>query len=135
MTFTEKYEQLKETYAAHADFSRVKEDLAAEITLTDPDCGGTFYVTCKKGKHEIAPYNYYDSTVRISVSSALLEAMLQGKKDPVSEFLLGNVDAEGEASHALALIDALRVKKRTRREHCPPAEDRAPKTERRAKTE
>ena len=126
MTFTEKYEQLKETYAAHADFSRVKEDLAAEITLTDPDCGGTFYMTCKKGRYELAPYNYYDSTVRIAVSSTLLEAMLQGKKDPVNEFLLGNVEAEGEASHALALIDALRVKKRRRKEPCPPVEEHAP---------
>ena len=135
MTFTEKYEQLKETYALHADFSRVKEDLAAEITLTDPDCGGTFYVTCKKGRYEIAPYNYFDSTVRIAVSSVLLEAMLQGKKDPVNEFLLGNVDAEGEASHALALIDALRVKKRRRKEHCPSTEEQACQTERRAKTE
>jgi putative sterol carrier protein len=135
MTFTEKYEQLKETYAAHADFSRVKEDLAAEITLTDPDCGGAFYVTCKKGRYEIAPYHYYDSTVRIAVRSELLEAMLQGKKDPVNEFLLGNVDAEGEASHALALIDALRVKKRRRKEHFPPAEEQAPGAERRTKTE
>ena len=33
MTFTEKYEQLKETYAAHADFSRVKADLAAGSEL------------------------------------------------------------------------------------------------------
>ena len=115
MTFAEKYEHLKNTYAAHADFSHVKQDLAAEITLTDADCGGTFYVTCKKGKAEIAPYNYYDATVRVQVRSDLMEAMLQGKKNPVNEFLLGNVDAEGEASHALALIDALRIKKRARK--------------------
>ena len=45
---------------------------------------------------------------------ALLEALLQGKKNPVNEFLLGNVDAEGEPAHALALIDGMK-KKRGRR--------------------
>ncbi len=115
MTFAEKYEYLKETYASQADFSKVREDLAAQITLTDADCGGVFYVTVKKGKAEIAPYNYFDHTVSIRVDSGLLEELLQGKKNPVNEFLLGNVDAEGEASHALALIDALKLKKRGRK--------------------
>lgn len=115
MTFAEKYEYLKETYASYADFSKVREDLAAQITLTDADCGGTFYVTVKNGKHEIAPYNYYNHTVSIRLESDLLESLLQGKKNPVNEFLLGNVDAEGEASHALALIDAMKLKKRGRK--------------------
>ena len=115
MTFSEKYGYLKETYASHADFSKVREDLAAQITLTDADCGGTFYVTVKKGKAEIAPYNYFDHTVSIRTDSRLLEDLLQGKKNPVNEFLLGNVDAEGEASHALALIDAMKLKKRGRK--------------------
>ena len=112
MTFEQKFEQLKETYADRADFSRVGHDIAAQITLTDPDCGGTFYVAVKKGRADVQPYDYADNTVSIRLPAALLEELLQGRKDPVREFLLGNVDAEGEASHALALIDALKVKKR-----------------------
>ncbi len=112
MTFEQKFEELKSTYADRADFSRVGHDLAAQITLTDADCGGTFYVAVKKGKADVQPYNYADNTVSIRLPSALLEELLQGQKDPVREFLLGSVDAEGEASHALALIDALKVKKR-----------------------
>ena len=112
MTFEEKFKELKNTYADRADFSAVRENMAAEITLTDEDCGGTFYVAVKNGRAEIEPYDYYDSTVRIRLPCALLEALLQGKKNPVNEFLLGNVDAEGEPSHALALIDALKLKKR-----------------------
>ena len=111
MTFAEKYEELKTKYAAHADFSKVREDFAAEVTLTDEDCGGTFYVTWLKGKLEIAPYRYYDRTVSVRIGSALLEALLQGKKNPVNEFLLGNVDAEGEPAHALALIDGMKRKR------------------------
>lgn len=115
MTFSEKFEELKEKYASKADFSKINYDLAAQITLTDSDCGGTFYVARIKNKTDVEPYNYYDNTVSIKIDSSLLEELLEGKKNPVNEFLLGNIDAEGEASHALALIDALKPKKRTRK--------------------
>ena len=115
MTFEEKFTQLKETYASKADFSGVSCDLAAEITLTDADCGGTFYVARIGGKTEVQPYRYYDNTVSIRIDSALLEALLKGKKNPVNEFLLGNLEAEGDPQHALLLIDALRGKPRSRR--------------------
>lgn len=115
MTFTEKFEALKEKYAARADFSAIEQDLAAEITLTDEDCGGTFYISHLNGKTDMQPFNYYDHTVSIRIGSDLLEALLQGKKNPVNEFLLGNLEAEGEPGHALALIDALKGKRRSRK--------------------
>jgi len=115
MTFNEKFEELKEKYALRADFSKINYDLAAEITLTDEDCGGVFYVARVKNKTDVQPYNYYDNTVSIKIDSVLLEQLLEGRKNPVNEFLLGNVEAEGDASHALALIDALKTKKRGRK--------------------
>ena len=115
MTFAEKYNELKQKYAAAADFSAVGHNLAAEITLTDEDAGGTFYVAWLDGKLSIEPYRYYDNTVSIRIGSDLLEALLQGKKNPVNEFLLGNLEAEGESADALALIDAMKQKKRPRK--------------------
>ena len=115
MTFSETFEALKEKYAAKADFSGIDYDLAAQITLTDEDCGGTFYISYLNGKADVQPYRYYDNTVSIRIASDLLEALLQGKKDPVNEFLLGNLEAEGEPTHAMALIGALKVKKRSRK--------------------
>ena len=115
MTFAEKFEYLKNHYADKADFTKIKDDMAAQITLTDEDAGGTFYVAVRGGKAEIRPYTYYDNTVSVRVHSALLEEILQGKKEAVNEFLLGNLDAEGEASHALALIGAMRVRRKKER--------------------
>ncbi|MCH5197562.1 MAG: SCP2 sterol-binding domain-containing protein [Oscillospiraceae bacterium] len=115
MTFTEKFEELKEKYASKADFSKINYDFAAQISLTDFDCENTFYVARINNKTDVQPYNYYDNTVSIKIDSSLLEELLEGKKNPVNEFLLGNIDAEGDASHALALIDALKTKKRTRK--------------------
>ncbi len=115
MTFAEKFEELKQKYAAGADFSAVDHDLAAEITLTDADAGGTFYVAWLGGKLRIEPYNYYDHTVSIRIGSDLLESLLQGKKNPVNEFLLGNLEAEGEPADALALIGAMKLKNRAKK--------------------
>ncbi len=111
MTFEEKFNELKEKYAPWADFTGVDYDLAAEITLTDADCGGTFYIAWLGGKLQIAPYTYYDATVRVSVGSDLLERLLQGKENAVKAFLRGDIDAEGDPTHALALIEAMKGKK------------------------
>jgi putative sterol carrier protein len=112
MTFEEKFNELKDKYAPGADFRAVDYDLAAEITLTDADCGGTFYIAWLGGKLQIAPYNYNDATVRVSVGSDLLERLLQGKENAVKAFLRGDLDAEGDPAHALALIEAMKRKKK-----------------------
>ena len=111
MTFLEKFESLKQKYAAAADFSGIDHDLAAEITLTDEDAGGTFYVAWIGKQLSVEPYGYRDNTVSIRIASDLLEALLQGKKHPVDEFLRGSLEAEGEPAHALALIEALKLPK------------------------
>ena len=112
MTFAEKFEALKKKYAAAADFSGIDHDLVAEITLTDETAGGTFYVAWIGKQLAIEPYDYRDNTVSIRISSDLLESLLQGKKDPMKEFLLGNIEADGEPTHALALIEALKLPKK-----------------------
>ena len=110
MTYQEKFDHLKKTYGAKADFSAVDFDLAAQIVLTDEDCHGIFYVSYLNGVAAVEPYDYHDNTVNIVIDSALLEDMLKGKKDPVQEFLAGSFALEGNAEHALALIGALKKK-------------------------
>ena len=111
MTFEEKFNELKEKYAPGADFTGVDYDLAAEITLTDEGCGGTFYIAWQGGKMTVAPYDYHDATVRIAIGSDLLERLLQGKENAVKAFLRGDLDAEGDPAHALVLIEAMKGKK------------------------
>ncbi|MBQ7689507.1 MAG: SCP2 sterol-binding domain-containing protein [Clostridia bacterium] len=110
MTFIEKYAYLEKTYGDAADFSDVRENIAAQITLTDEDCRGIFYVSFINGKTTVAPYDYHDHTVHIMIDSALLEALLQGKADPVQEYLSGSFTLEGDGEHALMLINALKQK-------------------------
>ena len=113
MTFIEKYEYLKKKYAAKADTAKFKDEfIAAQITMSDEDCGGTMYAAFIDGTFSFEPYDYHDNTVAIIINSALLEECIKGKADPVKEYLDGKLQAWGNLDHALQLIEALKGKKR-----------------------
>ena len=54
MTFIEKFEQIKKKFGK-LDTSRVSEDFAVQINLTDEDCGGAFFVAYQDGVAAIEP--------------------------------------------------------------------------------
>lgn len=113
MTFTEKYEYLKKKYAGKADITKFKDEfIAAQITMSDEDCGGTMYAAFINGIFSFEPYDYHDNTVAVIVNSLLLEDCIKGKADPVKAYLDGNLQAWGNLDHALQLIEALKGKKR-----------------------
>ncbi len=124
MTFIEKYEYLKKKYAAKADTAKFKDEfIAAQITMSDEDCGGTMYAAYIDGTFSFEPYDYHDNTVAVIVNSLLLEECIKGKADPVKEYLDGNLQAWGNLDHALQLIEALKGKKRVCRKKTECAEE------------
>ena len=113
MTFIEKFDYLKKKYASKADAAKFTDEfIAAQITLSDEDCGGTMYAAFIDGAFSFEPYDYHDNTVAVIVNSALLEDCIKGKADPVKEYLDGKLQAWGNLDHALQLIEALKGKKR-----------------------
>lgn len=125
MTFQETFNALKNTYAETTTFDEVPDDFAAEITLTDHDCGGTFYMAKRGGRLEIEPYDYKDHTVKLTLDSRLLKDILTNKESAVAAFMDGRLDAEGDVTQALALVNALKNQKRK-----DAAEDRTKKEKR-----
>ncbi len=114
MTFTERFDQLKKKYAKKADITKLKDSfIAAQITMSDEDCGGTFYVAFIDGVLSFEPYDYHDNTVAMIIDSALLEDCIKGKADPVKAYLDGKLQAWGNLDHALNLIDCLKGTKKT----------------------
>ncbi len=113
MTFIEKYEYLKKKYALKADTAKFKDSfIAAQITMSDEDCGGTMYAAFINGTFSFEPYDYHDNTVAIIINSGLLEECIKGSADPVKAYLDGKLQAWGNLDHALQLIEALKGKKR-----------------------
>lgn len=113
MTFTEKFDYFKKKYALKADPSKIKDDfIAAQITMSDEDCGGTFYAAYINGTFSFEPYDYHDNTVAMIIKADLLEDCINGKADPVKNYLEGNLQAWGNLDHALQLVECLKGKKK-----------------------
>ncbi len=131
MTYMEKFEYLKKTYGKKPDMSKLTEDFAAQITMTDDDCHGIFYVAYLNSVLAMEPYDYRDNTVAITVNSLLLEDVLKGKKDPVEAYTNGELEAYGNLGHALMMIDALKKEPAKRKPAAKkaPAKKAAPKAE------
>lgn len=101
MTFLEKFEEIKKYADAEANFS---SDFAIEVNLTDPDCGGTFYVEHKGGILRCEPYDYNDRSARLIIKSDVLIKLLEGSIDPVASFLTGKFKIEGSVEAVLELM-------------------------------
>ncbi|MBQ8208994.1 MAG: SCP2 sterol-binding domain-containing protein [Clostridia bacterium] len=108
MTFIEKFEALNKKYGK-IDESKLTENFAVQVELTDEDCGGIFYVAYANGKpFEVQPYDYHDNTASIKVSSKVLENILSGKSDAVAQYLTGKLKVEGNLGHAVMLVDLMK---------------------------
>ena len=113
MTFTEKFDYLKKKYASKADITKLTDSfIAAQITMSDDDCKGTFYAAFIDGQLNFEPYDYHDNTVAVIVNSLLLDDFIKGKADPVKAYFDGSLQAWGNLDHALQLIECLKGKKK-----------------------
>lgn len=121
MTFIEKFNQLKKKYGK-IDESKLTENFAVQVEMTDEDCGGIFYVAYMNGPFAVEPYDYYDNTASIKVSSKVLESILSCKADAMAEFFAGNIQVEGDIGHALMLVELMKKEPK-------PRKPRAAKTE------
>lgn len=107
MTFIEKFNQLKKKYGK-IDESKLTENFAVQVEMTDEDCGGIFYVAYMNGPFAVEPYDYYDNTAIIRVSSKVLENILSCKADPMESFFAGEIQVEGDIGHALMLVELMK---------------------------
>ena len=127
MTFIEKFNQLKKKYGK-IDEAKLTENFAVQIEMTDEDCGGIFYVAYMNGPFAVEPYDYYDNTASIKVSSKVLESILSCKAEAMAEFFAGNIQVEGDIGHALMVVDLMKKEPK-------PRKPRKAKTEEKAATE
>lgn len=102
MTFEKKFDQFKKEFAK-LDTSALPTDLAMQITMTDEDCGGTFYVANIDGNFAVEPYDYKDNTVNVTASAKTLKDLVTGKLDGPDALFRGLIEVNGNLDHALAI--------------------------------
>nr|MCR5782968.1 SCP2 sterol-binding domain-containing protein [Clostridia bacterium] len=111
MTFQEKFDEIKNAYYARVEVKKLTRDFAIQVTMSDEDCGGTFYIACINGIFAIEPYDYHDNTAMVDALSADLAAVLDGKADPVEAVTSGKVKLAGSGDDVLMFISAIKAKK------------------------
>lgn len=94
MTFEKKFASLK-TKFDKADTKKLPDDFAIQLTMTDEDCGGTFYIA-NKGAFSVEPYDYKDN------SAAVL-----GTAAAIAKLSAGTVDSSLEIFGDAAVVEAL----------------------------
>ncbi|MBO5935728.1 MAG: SCP2 sterol-binding domain-containing protein [Clostridia bacterium] len=124
MTFIEKFNQIKRKYGK-IDESKLTEHFAVQVEMTDEDCGGIFYIAYMNGPFAIEPYDYYDNTAIVRVSSKVLENILSCKADPMESFFAGAIQVEGDISHALMLVDLMKKEPKPRKPRKAKTEEKA----------
>jgi len=78
MTFEQKFQSLKVAFDK-ADVKKFNSDFfAIQLTMTDEDCGGTFYIEYKDGNYSVEPYNYYDNTATVLATADSIAKLSKG---------------------------------------------------------
>ena len=103
MTFEKKFAEFKKELEKR-NASELPTDLAMQVTMTDEDCGGTFYIANIDGNFAVEPYDYVDNTVNIAAAAATLKDLLAGKLDGPDAMFRGLVEVNGNIEHALAVL-------------------------------
>lgn len=111
MKFTQAFEKIKEKIQ-DVDTADIT-DFAIQITLTNKDCGGIFYLQIKDGKLFIEPYDYHDNNAAVSIMYGDLNKLLEGRLDPVKATEKGTLQITGDAVGALAIFSKLEQPKAT----------------------
>lgn len=117
MTFEKKFDSLKKEFSKY-DTSAVPADMAIQITISDEDCGGTFYVSTINGIFAVEPYDYKDNTVAIRATADTLEKLINSSLSAEEAIENGTVTAFGAFEHVTGLFGSLKkkaVKKSTKK--------------------
>lgn len=107
MTFETAFKRLKEKFA-NVDAAEL-EDMAIQITLSDEDCGGTFYAAVKDHVLAVEPYDYKDNDAVIDVTRTALASLLDGKTTIDKAIEKGDMTVMGDLQKVSAIRGALKL--------------------------
>lgn len=114
MKFTQAFEKIKEKIK-NADVSDI-EDFAVQVTLTNKDCGGIFYIQIKEGHLIIEPYDYRDNNAALATMYGVFNKLLDGKTAPMKAVEKGTLYTTGDAVRAFEILSRLETPKPTGKE-------------------
>ena len=110
MTYADFFYEIKGKFMG-ADVSDIKEHLAFQFNIEDPEAGGAFYVEVKDGVLHVEPYEYYDRDAIFICAPDVLRGIADGETDPVAAFTAQKLRVEGNIEKALRLKEIIEMKR------------------------
>ena len=107
MTFEVAFKRLKEKFN-NVD-PALLDDMAIQITMSDEDCGGTFYAAVKDHVLAVEPYDYKDNDAVIDITRKALAAILDGKMTFDKAVEKGEATLMGNLGKIAAVKDAIKA--------------------------
>lgn len=124
MTFETAFKKLKEKFN-NVDAAAL-EDMAIQITISDEDCGGTFYAAVRDHVLAVEPYDYKDNDAVVDVTRAALTSLLDGKTTIDNAIEKGDMTVMGELQKVAAIRQALKLPEKKPAAKKPAAKKAAP---------
>ena len=105
MTYETAFKKLKEKFENVN--SEKLSDMAIQFTLSDEDCGGTFYAETRSGKLDVQPYDYKDNDAVVDITRTALTKILDGKLSIENAIESGDLTVKGDLEKIKSVVDAI----------------------------
>lgn len=129
MTFEQAYLKIKAKFD-NADTSKLTNEFAIQVNMTDEDCGGAFYIQFADGKLFVEPYDYHDNTADVTLARQDLNKILDKKLSIATALETGRLYINGNSEDFAAAIATLKApEKKTVKKATAPKKATAKKAE------
>lgn len=96
MDYVTAFNKLREEIVK-VDSKKLSGNFAIQVTMTDPDCHGIFYISCFDGVVAAEPFDYVDNTAAIRLTKLSLTNLLSGRSQTEKLIQNGKVEISGDA--------------------------------------
>ncbi len=90
---------------------KLEGDFAIQVTMTDPDCHGIFYISYFGGMLGVEPFDYVDNTAAITLTKLSLTNLVAGRSKAEKLMENGKLQVTGNAEVVKMFFDAMPEKK------------------------
>ncbi len=118
MTYIQAFDKIKEKLDGKAKISQDYDSFAIQVTLTNKDSHGIFYLKYSDGFLDVQPYDYFDNDAAVSLSYQTFLKLTDGRLSLDDALSKGLAEIYGNRSDAAAICgivpqDKPQVKKAT----------------------
>lgn len=103
MTYIQAFDKIKEKLDGKAKISHKNDSFAVQVTLTNKDSHGIFYLKYSDGFLDVQPYDYYDNDAAVSLSYQTFLKLTDGRLSLDDALSKGLIEIFGNHSAAEAI--------------------------------